>query len=101
MNQYVAIFIRCAVGTDPDLFPDDLSVQAAVGEYFRYLNEYFYTCDLAFLRGLADGWVVDPRFAQNYERIREGGAEFVRAAVHVYCDRDGWRGNRRTPNKAA
>jgi DNA-binding transcriptional MerR regulator len=74
------------VGSDPQLSADDPDVQAAVGEYFDYLNRYFYTCDLDFLRNLADMWVQDPRFAVNYERIRPGGAEFVRQAVHVYCD---------------
>ena len=57
-----------------------------MGEYFNYLNRYFYTCDLEFFRGLADMWVADPRFAANYERVRPGGAAFVREAVHYYCD---------------
>ena len=65
---------------------DDPDVQAAVGEYYAYLNKYFYTCEVDFLRNLADMWVEDPRFAINYERIREGGAAFVRQAVHIYCD---------------
>jgi len=30
-------------------------------------------------------WVADPRFAVNYERIRKGGAAFVREAVHIFC----------------
>jgi DNA-binding transcriptional MerR regulator len=50
-------------------------------------NKYFYTCDVGRLRGLSDMWVQDPRFASNYERVRQGGAEFVREAVHIYCDR--------------
>ena len=74
------------VGTDPALKPDDPGVQAAVGEYFSYMNENFYTCEPEFLRNLVDMWVEDPRFAVNYERIREGGAEFVRRAVHVWAD---------------
>jgi DNA-binding transcriptional MerR regulator len=77
------------VAQDPDASPDDPEVQAAVGEYYAYLSHYFYACDLDFLRQLADGWVADPRFAINYERIREGGAAFVREAVHIYCDRNG------------
>jgi hypothetical protein len=77
------------VGQDPNTSPDDPEVQAAIGEYHAYLNQYLYTCDLDFLRRLADGWVADPRFAINYERIREGGAAFVREAVHIYCDRNG------------
>jgi len=76
------------VSEDPEASPDDADVQAAIGEYHAYLNQYFYTCEISFLRGLADGWVQDPRFAINYERIREGGAAFVREAVHLYCDRN-------------
>ncbi len=76
------------VSENPEASPDAPDVQAAVGEYHAYLNQYFYTCDISFLRRLADGWVQDPRFAINYERIREGGAAFVREAVHLYCDRN-------------
>ena len=74
------------VSENPNAKPDDPDVQAAVGDYLAYINNYFYSCDVEFLRNLADMWVEDPRFAVNYERIREGGAEFVRKAVHYYCD---------------
>ena len=74
------------VSEDPNANPGDPDVQAAVGDYLAYLNEYFYACDASFLRGLADMWVEDPRFAVNYERVREGGAAFVREAVHIYAD---------------
>lgn len=73
---------------DSSASADDPKVQAAVGEYFAYLNQYFYTCDVEFLRNLADMWVADQRFAANYDRIRAGGAEFVRQAVHIFCDRN-------------
>ncbi|MFN2195450.1 MAG: MerR family transcriptional regulator [Anaerolineales bacterium] len=79
---------RQMVGQSPDTSPDDPQVQAAIGEYYAYLNQYFYTCDVEFLRSLSDMWVADPRFAANYERVRAGGAEFVRQAVHLYCDRN-------------
>ncbi len=77
------------VSKDPNVSPDDPDVQAAVGEYHTYINKYFYSCEVDFLRGLADMWVEDPRFASNYERVREGGVEFVQEAVHIYCDRQG------------
>jgi DNA-binding transcriptional MerR regulator len=76
------------VSQDPGALPTDPDVQAAIGEYHAYINNYFYTCEVGFLRGLADMWVEDPRFEVNYERIRPGGAEFVREAVHIYCDRN-------------
>ena len=77
------------VGADPNTSPDDSDVQAAVGDYQDYLNKYFYTCNVAFLRGLADMWVEDARFGINYEKIHEGGAKFVRAAVYIFCDKNG------------
>jgi DNA-binding transcriptional MerR regulator len=74
------------VGPDGDTRPDDPDVQDGVAEYLAYLNTYFYTCGPEFLRNLSDMWVADERFAVNYERIRPGGAKFVRAAVHHFCD---------------
>ena len=76
------------VSTDLNTPPDDPEVQAAVGEYYAYINKYFYTCNIASLRGLADMWVEDARFAANYEKIREGGTKFVREAVHIFCDKN-------------
>ena len=66
--------------------PADPDVQAAIAEYFSFLNQSFYTCDIQVLRNLADMWVSDPRFAVNYERVRAGGATFAREAVHYFCD---------------
>jgi hypothetical protein len=66
--------------------PGDRDIQQAVEEYYRFLNDKFYACDVEFLRNLSDMWVEDARFAVNYERVREGGAEFVREAVHIFCD---------------
>ncbi len=74
------------VSETPDTRPDDPDVQRAVGDYYAYLNQYFYTCEVEFLRSLADMWVQDSRFKVNFERIREDGAAFVRDAVHLYCD---------------
>ena len=75
------------VTTNPNAKPDDPDVQAAIGEYLAYFNKYFYTCDAEFLRNLSDMWVADERFAINYERIREGGAKFLRDAVYIFSDR--------------
>ncbi len=75
------------VGTNPNVKPDDAEIQTAIEEYYAYINKYFYTCDVEFMRNLSNMWVEDERFAINYERIREGGARFVRDAVHIFCDK--------------
>ena len=77
---------RRMVGENANTAPDDPTVQAAIGEYFSYLNTYFYTCDVKFLRNLSAMWLADPRFTSNYDAVREGGAQFVHAAVQIYCD---------------
>lgn len=89
LKERMGEITRRMVGTDPDLSPDDPGVQRAVNDYFEFLNQTFYACDLEFYRNLSSMWVEDPRFAVNYERIREGGAVFVRDAVHIFCDRNG------------
>jgi|APSaa5957512576_1039674.scaffolds.fasta_scaffold00073_43 DNA-binding transcriptional MerR regulator len=76
------------VTKDPTTTPDDPGVQAAIGDYHSYINTYFYTCDVAFMRNLADMWVQDERFTANYNRIRDGGAKFVQKAVHIFCDQN-------------
>lgn len=73
------------VGVHAECKPGDEVIQKAVGDYLAYLNKYFYTCNAEFLRRLSMMWVEDPRFAVNYERIREGGAQFVHEAVEIFC----------------
>jgi len=81
------LFAVRMVTTNPNTKPDDPDVQAAIGEYLAYFNKYFYACDAEFMRNLSEMWVQDERFAINYERIREGGAKFLRDAVYIFCDR--------------
>lgn len=73
------------VGADERVKADDPQIQAAIADYMSYINRYFYAIDKEMMRNLADMWVADPRFAVNYERIRKGGAAFVREAVHIFC----------------
>ena len=37
-------------------------------------------------RGLGDMYVADPRFAAYYEKYAPGLAQFMRDAMHAYCD---------------
>ena len=77
------------VSTNPDAKPDDPDVQAACADYLAYINKYFYTCSVKDLAELAEMWVLDPRFARNYDGIREGGALFVRDAVRLFAKKNG------------
>ena len=67
--------------------PADPAVQEQVGRWHRLINERCYDCSLEIFRGLGDLYVDDPRFAANYEQVRPGLARFMRAAMHLYVDR--------------
>lgn len=66
--------------------PADPGVQDLVRRHHKIINDWFYTCSTCIYRSLADTYAEDERFAQNYERVRPGLAEFMRRAMHVYCD---------------
>jgi hypothetical protein len=51
------------------------------------ISRWFYTCDYAIHRGLADMYVADPRFTANYDKRAAGLAVFVRDAIHANADR--------------
>lgn len=70
-----------------DRDPADPEVQQWVGKHHQMINDRFYTCSLQVYRGLGDLYVQDERFTANYEKVKPGLAAFMRAAMHVYCDR--------------
>jgi hypothetical protein len=42
---------------------------------------------LEIFRGLGDLYVADERFTANNDRHGPGLAQFMRDAMHIYCDR--------------
>jgi DNA-binding transcriptional MerR regulator len=70
-----------------DRSPSDPEVQELVRRHHQQINDRFYTCSTEIYRGLADMYVADQRFAANYEKVKPGLTEFLRAAMHAYCDK--------------
>jgi MerR family transcriptional regulator, thiopeptide resistance regulator len=58
-------------------------VQALI-ERWRAHMDYFWTPNLEQLRGLADGYVDDPRFRANFDAMHPQLATFIQEAVHHY-----------------
>jgi DNA-binding transcriptional MerR regulator len=70
-----------------DRSPADPAVQEWVRKWHQTINDRFYTCSLEIFRGLGDMYVQDERFTANYEKVKPGLAQFMRAAMHAYCDK--------------
>lgn len=62
---------------------DSPAAQAIVERWRKHMN-YFWTPNLDQLTGLADGYVNDPRFKANFDKMHPKLAEFMREAVTVY-----------------
>lgn len=69
-----------------DKGPADLEVQKAVGELRQHISDNFYSCTAEIFRGLGDLYVDDERFTANIDKNKAGLAEFLREAIHIYCD---------------
>jgi DNA-binding transcriptional MerR regulator len=67
--------------------PADPEVQRQVDRWFHLINDRYYDCSLEVFRGLGDLYVEDSRFTAFYDAVRPGLAQFKRAAMHAYCDR--------------
>lgn len=68
---------------------DSEEAQAAIGEWFEFLNSGFgYTYSLEAFKGLGQMYVDDERFAKNIDKFGDGLAAFMRDAMAVYADRN-------------
>ncbi len=70
-----------------DRSPSDPEAQEWIHRHHQQINDRFYTCPPEMYRGLGDMYVYDERFTANYEKIKPGLAQFIRAAMHAYCDK--------------
>ena len=64
---------------------DSAEVQELVAKLQAYITEFYYTCTDEILAGLGKMYVADERFKKNIDKYGEGTAEFVSAAIAVYC----------------
>lgn len=65
--------------------PDCETTQALVRKLQNYITDNFYTCTNEILAGLGQMYVADERFKSNIDRNGNGTAEFISAAIEIYC----------------
>lgn len=64
---------------------DDPEVQAAIAQHHAWI-EHFYPAPAERYRGLGQLYVEHDEFRAFYEGFRAGLAEFMQAAIEVYCE---------------
>ena len=63
----------------------DPEVQKLMDQSRAFISQ-FYDCSTQMFRNLADMYIQDPRFTATYEKYAKGMAQYVRDAIHYYCD---------------
>jgi hypothetical protein len=71
------------------LGPTSSEAMDAAEAHRANISRWFYDCDYAIHRGLADMYVADPRFTATYDNRAAGLAAFVHDAIHANADRAG------------
>lgn len=57
------------------------AARAVAERHRQHISRWFYPCPPEMHRGLGEMYVADERFAQNYENVAPGLAEYVREAI--------------------
>jgi hypothetical protein len=70
-----------------DRDPSDPDVQALIARHYAWVAK-FWTPDAASYAGLGQLYTDNPEFRANYDRYRPGLADFLRAAMEVYSERE-------------
>ena len=83
MEEIFAQFSRCM---EDGVKPDSAKTQQQVKVLQDYITEYFYHCTNQILAGLGQMYVADERFRNNIDKHAEGTADYVSAAIRVYCE---------------
>ena len=81
----MAIFAEFGSCKDSGASADSAETQKLVAKLQAYITEHYYTCTDEILAGLGKMYVTDERFKKNIDKYGEGTAEFVSAAIAVYC----------------
>ena len=81
-DSLISVFAECVKnGAQPT---DDVA-QKLVKKWQDFITENYYTCTNEILSGLGEMYTADERFKENIDRHGEGTAEFMSAAIKVYC----------------
>jgi DNA-binding transcriptional MerR regulator len=72
---------RLVEAMDQGLAPDSSTPMDLAEEHRQHITRWFYDCGYDVHVGLSEMYVGDPRFKANYDKLRDGLAEYLHAAI--------------------
>ncbi|MBR2954710.1 MAG: MerR family transcriptional regulator [Ruminococcus sp.] len=82
MDSLMAEFAQCK---SKGLAPENAETQALVKKWQDFISANYYNCTKEILSGLGKMYTADERFKENIDKHGEGTAEFMAAAIEIYC----------------
>ncbi len=82
MNGIFAEFSVCLKNGEKSDFPE---AQSLVEKLQNHITENYYLCTMEILAGLGQMYVFDESFKNNIDENGKGTAEFISAAIEIYC----------------
>jgi DNA-binding transcriptional MerR regulator len=83
-EEMIAIFVKNA--DVRNYAPESKEAQAAIGEWYQFLNSKGHYYSLEAFKGLGQLYLDDGRFTKNIDKFGDGLAAFMREAMAVYAD---------------
>ena len=84
-QERLAIFKKIAAVMDQN--PGEEAVQRLIHEWRMHITRYHYECTIEIFRGLGEMYKADERFKENLDQIKNGLAEYMSEAIHIYRSR--------------
>ena len=81
----MAIFAEFSTCKANGAKPGSAEAQVLVIKLQSHITANYYTCTDEILAGLGKMYIADERFKKNIDKYGDGTAEFVSAAIAVYC----------------
>lgn len=82
-DEGLRAFADALTGGRPATGPE---ATALAEQHRQYISRWFYDCSIETHRGLAQMYIADARFAQMYDAVRPGLAQYVHDAIIANAD---------------
>ena len=82
MDNLMAEFAQCK---NNGFAPENVETQALVKKWQDYISANYYNCTKEILAELGKMYTADERFKENIDKHGDGTAEFMAAAIEIYC----------------
>ena len=84
-EQFNEVFRSMAEYKKDGISIEESKVQSRVEDLYNHMNQYAFDCSVEVFSYIGKGYVHNPEFKSNIDKLGEGVAEYTSKAIEVYC----------------